>query len=81
MSRIARIVVPGLAHHVTQRGNRRAAIFFEDGDHGVRWRRPRSSPIWKNASADPSLAGPKTRALQLAGTVVIRKLSPNTAPE
>jgi putative transposase len=35
MARLARIVVPGLAHHVTQRGNRREAIFFEDGDHEI----------------------------------------------
>jgi hypothetical protein len=35
MARLARIVVPGLRHHVTQRGNRREAIFFEDGDHEV----------------------------------------------
>lgn len=32
MSRIARIVVPGIPHHVTQRGNRRDPVFFEDGD-------------------------------------------------
>jgi putative transposase len=35
MSRLARIVVPGLPHHVTQRGNRREAIFFEAGDQEV----------------------------------------------
>ena len=35
MSRLARIVVPGLPHHVTQRGNRREPIFFEDGDQEV----------------------------------------------
>ena len=35
MARLARIVVPGLAHHVTQRGNRREAIFFEDGDQEI----------------------------------------------
>ena len=35
MARLARIVVPGLPHHVTQRGNRREAIFFEGGDHEV----------------------------------------------
>jgi putative transposase len=35
MSRLARIVAPGVAHHVTQRGNRREAIFFEDGDQAV----------------------------------------------
>ena len=35
MARFARIVVPGLPHHVTQRGNRREPIFFESGDHDV----------------------------------------------
>jgi putative transposase len=33
MARIARIVIPGTPHHVTQRGNRRAPVFFEDGDY------------------------------------------------
>ncbi|MCP4643821.1 MAG: transposase [bacterium] len=33
MSRVARIVVPGFPHHVTQRGNRRADVFETDGDH------------------------------------------------
>lgn len=32
MPRIARFVVPGAPHHVTQRGNRREPVFFEDGD-------------------------------------------------
>ena len=35
MARLARTVVSGLPHHVTQRGNRREAIFFEDGDQEV----------------------------------------------
>jgi putative transposase len=35
MTRLARMVVPGLPHHVTQRGNRREAIFFEDGDQEI----------------------------------------------
>lgn len=35
MTRRARIVVPGYPHHVTQRGNRREAIFFEPGDQEV----------------------------------------------
>jgi putative transposase len=35
MTRRARIIVPGLPHHVTQRGNRREAIFFEDGDQEI----------------------------------------------
>ena len=33
MARIARIVVPGLPHHVTQRGNRREQVFFSDDDY------------------------------------------------
>ena len=35
MPRQARIVVPDQPHHVTQRGNRRAPIFFEPGDQAV----------------------------------------------
>ncbi len=33
MARIARLVVPGEAHHVTQRGNRRQPTFFNDDDY------------------------------------------------
>ena len=33
MTRIARLVVPGAPHHVTQRGNRGDRTFFEDGDY------------------------------------------------
>ena len=33
MARLARIVIPGVAHHVTQRGNRRQQVFFTDGDY------------------------------------------------
>ena len=33
MARIARVVVPGCPHHVTQRGNRRQKTFFEDDDY------------------------------------------------
>src|SRR5260370_19987242 len=35
MARIARIVVPGLPHHVTQRGNRRERVFFEPGHYAL----------------------------------------------
>lgn len=35
MTRHALIIVPGLPHHVTQRGNRREAMFFEDGDQEI----------------------------------------------
>jgi putative transposase len=33
MTRLARIVIPGLPHHVTQRGNRREQVFFSDDDY------------------------------------------------
>ncbi|QEN88218.1 transposase [Labrys sp. KNU-23] len=33
MARIARLVVPDLPHHVTQRGNRRERVFFDDDDY------------------------------------------------
>ena len=33
LPRIARIVAPGLPHHVTQRGNRRMQTFFRDEDY------------------------------------------------
>ena len=32
MARIDRVVVPGVAHHVTQRGNRREDVFFSRAD-------------------------------------------------
>jgi putative transposase len=35
MARLARIVLPGVPHHVTQRGNRRERVFFEDGDYAL----------------------------------------------
>jgi putative transposase len=33
MARLARLIVPGLPHHVTQRGNGRAQTFFSDADY------------------------------------------------
>ena len=30
MARVARLVVPRMPHHVTQRGNRRQATFFDE---------------------------------------------------
>ena len=32
MARLARVVIPGVAHHITQRGNRRLPVFFSDDD-------------------------------------------------
>lgn len=33
MARMARVVVPGVPHHVTQRGNRRQRTFFCEADY------------------------------------------------
>ena len=35
MGRIARVVIPGYPHHVTQRGNRRAAVFTSDANRAA----------------------------------------------
>ncbi|HEX2764356.1 MAG TPA: transposase [Allosphingosinicella sp.] len=35
MPRAARLVLPGIPHHVTQRGNRRAQTFFRDDDYSL----------------------------------------------
>jgi hypothetical protein len=35
MARLARVVVPGVAHHVTQRGNRRQETFFNEADYAA----------------------------------------------
>ncbi|OGX11287.1 MAG: transposase [Omnitrophica bacterium RIFOXYB12_FULL_50_7] len=32
MARMARVVVPDIPHHITQRGNRRQSVFFSDAD-------------------------------------------------
>ena len=32
MARLARVVIPDIPHHVTQRGNRRQRVFFSDRD-------------------------------------------------
>jgi putative transposase len=35
MARLSRLVIPGLPHHVTQRGNGRARTFFEEADYAL----------------------------------------------
>jgi len=35
MARLPRLIVPGLPHHVTQRGNGRAQTFFGDADYAL----------------------------------------------
>jgi putative transposase len=35
MARLARLVIPGTPHHVTQRGNRNQNVFFSDDDYAL----------------------------------------------
>ena len=35
MARLPRVVIPGIPHHVTQRGNGRQQTFFEEGDYAL----------------------------------------------
>ncbi len=52
MARLARLVIPGLPHHVTQRGNRRQQTFFCDEDYlayvelMAQWCTERGVAIW-----------------------------------
>jgi len=33
MARLARVVLPGYPHHITQRGNRHQDVFFQASDY------------------------------------------------
>lgn len=52
MARIARVVVPGIPHHVTQRGVRRMETFFDEEDYKIylslmgEWCRQSGIEIW-----------------------------------
>ena len=52
MARLARVVVPGMPHHITQRGNRRQQTFFGDEDYEIylelmaEWCRECGVAIW-----------------------------------
>jgi len=35
MARLPRIILPGVPHYVTQRGNRRQRVFMEDDDYAL----------------------------------------------
>lgn len=35
MPRLPRLIIPGVAHHLTQRGNRRQTVFFSDHDKSL----------------------------------------------
>jgi putative transposase len=52
MARLARLVIPGLPHHITQRGNRRQQTFFNEEDYAAYvelmadWCREEGVEIW-----------------------------------
>jgi putative transposase len=52
MARLARVVIPGFPHHITQRGNRRQPTFFRDEDYAAylelmsHWCKERGVAIW-----------------------------------
>jgi putative transposase len=52
MPRLARLVIPGIPHHVTQRGNRRQPTFFSDDDYRLylhllgHWSRLAGTAVW-----------------------------------
>jgi len=53
MPRTARIVVPDIPHHITQRGNNCQDVFFVDDDSGLLdisyWRKISSRVDWQRA--------------------------------
>ena len=55
MARLARVVVPGMPHHITQRGNRRQTTFFCDEDYSAylelmgQWCKEHGVEIWAYA--------------------------------
>lgn len=52
MARLARVVAPGLPHHITQRGNRRQSTFFHESDYqlyldlALEWSQTHGMQIW-----------------------------------
>lgn len=52
MPRVARLVLPGIPHHVTQRGNRSQRTFFSDDDYRLylrllrRWSAEAGTAVW-----------------------------------
>lgn len=52
MARLARVVAPGIPHHITQRGNRRQSTFFNASDYqlyldlALEWSQAHGVQIW-----------------------------------
>jgi len=73
MARLARVVLPGYPHHITQRGNRRQDVFFTDGDYEhylellVEWCAYEGIEIWdyRWSSVHAHFAGEDSRGIIL----------------
>jgi putative transposase len=52
MARLARVILPGYPHHITQRGNRRQDVFFQESDYVYyiellkEWCQQQSVEVW-----------------------------------
>ena len=68
MARLARVVVPGCPHHVTQRGNRRCDVFWDPNDRGeccllasAAWPSPADSSCPKSPPESQRTLNPKAK--------------------
>ena len=78
MARIVRVVVPGLPHHITQRGNRREPVFVcIEGPMVVETRAPRRVPGNRHSIVSGK-RGPSAGAAPLIIAISCIKGSPNT---
>ena len=72
----SRVAVPGLPHHVTQRGNRREPVFFEADAGG----RPATTRIERAPTIDRPLGRPEWIAM-LGRLLALRKPGPKPRVE
>ena len=89
MPRIARVIAPGYPHHVTQRGNNRATVFFDDEDRQTyldilnRYSRKHDLQIWAYCLMDnhlhllavPETEGSLSRGVGLTNQVYTQYLN------
>jgi hypothetical protein len=65
MARLARVVIPGLLHHVTQRSNGRSRVFFSDADYAL-YRALHAGP------GDAETIAPKDAKVEKLYAVIVR---------
>src|SRR5208337_1633898 len=78
MARLARVIAPGMPHHVTQRGNRRQQTFFGEEDYQhylelmAQFCRAEQVAIWAyclTPTADPTACAGKWRQAEVSWEV------------